>query len=72
MLLNGYTILSSDEQVIGTVAEIIKNPGQMLLNVATPAGKTILIPLHEDLIVRVDPEKRRIIMELPDGLIDLN
>jgi ribosomal 30S subunit maturation factor RimM len=29
-----------------------------------------MIPLHEDLILSVDPENQEIIMQIPDGLLD--
>jgi len=70
--LRGFKILRADTSFLGTVAEIMENPGQWLLNVITTKGEKILIPLHEDLILGIDKKKKIIRMELPEGLIDLN
>jgi 16S rRNA processing protein RimM len=71
-LLTGYSVLSHNGETVGKIREIISNPGQLLLNVLSPGGKEILIPLHEDLIFSVDKRKRSIVMEIPEGLIDIN
>jgi 16S rRNA processing protein RimM len=69
---NNYRICLPDNTVIGTISEIIENPGQWLLNILTPEGKELLIPFHEDFIRSVNKKKKIIIMELPEGLTDLN
>ena len=45
--LIGYTVITSENICIGTVKEVIQNPGQWLLSVISDSDKTILIPLHE-------------------------
>jgi len=67
-----YKICLADNTLIGTVREIIENPGQLLLQILTPAGKELLIPFHEDFIRSVDNRGKIIIMDLPEGLTDLN
>jgi 16S rRNA processing protein RimM len=68
----GCKILLADNTVIGSVKGVIENPEQWLLNVETEAGKEILIPFHKHLIIRIDLKKKIIIMNLPEGLTDLN
>jgi 16S rRNA processing protein RimM len=70
--LIGYTVLTSDRVALGKVDEVIENPGQWLLNVISASHKTILIPLHEDLIVKIDNRKKLLIMEIPEGLTEIN
>jgi 16S rRNA processing protein RimM len=70
--LIGYTILVQDNNFLGTITEIIQNPGQLLLSIVSPSKKEILIPLHDDFIVSIDHAKKTITMDIPDGLIDLN
>jgi len=70
--LKGYRIRTLHDELLGTVQEIIENPGQILLSVLPPEGNNILVPLHEDFIVNVDHRRRVITMDLPDGLTDLN
>lgn len=35
---------------------------------STPAGTEILIPLHEDLIIKEDPKNKELLLDLPAGL----
>lgn len=43
-----------------------------LLTVEAPNGDEILIPYVQSFLVRLDVEKQRIEMQLPDGLLELN
>lgn len=70
--LTGYKVFVSENELLGTIFETVENHGQWLINVRSKDKKNILIPLHEDFIVRIDKEDRTIIMDLPEGLIDLN
>ncbi|NLN31622.1 MAG: 16S rRNA processing protein RimM [Bacteroidales bacterium] len=70
--LVGYKITDKGNDPLGSVQEIIENPGQILLGVQSAAGSYVFVPFHEDLIVRIDKRKKIIIMDLPDGLRDLN
>lgn len=60
---------------LGTVREVQsigeQTPGTPLLMVDTPRGE-LLLPLAEEICVRVDTAARRIEVVLPDGLLDLN
>mgnify|MGYP001434106677 FL=1 len=70
--LVGYKVVTSENITIGAINEVIQNPGQWLLSVISDSDKTILIPLHEDFIVKIDNAKKLLIMELPEGLTDIN
>lgn len=66
-----YKILdlaSGDE--IGEIAEIHELPEQTLAEI-NYKGKTVYIPLHKDLIIKINDELKQIQMNLPDGLLDL-
>jgi 16S rRNA processing protein RimM len=71
-VLTGFEIFSEDDISIGRIKEVIENPGQFLLNITTGSGKNILLPLHEDLIKWIDPEKKIITMIIPEGIVDIN
>lgn len=68
----GFKVESHDKSFKGTIRDITENPGQWLLNVEAENGQEILIPFHEDLIVKADRRKRLIIMNLPEGLTEIN
>ena len=70
--LTGYQVFTSDDKLLGVIREIITNPGQMLLSVITAGKKEILIPLHEDFIVSIDKKKKTILMDIPEGLTEIN
>jgi 16S rRNA processing protein RimM len=70
--LVGFRVLSENGEDIGIVKELISNPGQFILRVSDTLGKEILLPLHEDLIVGIDQDRKTITMTIPDGLLDLN
>ncbi len=42
------------------------------MKINTPAGKELLIPFHEDFIISIDKRKKIIIMDLPEGLTEIN
>jgi 16S rRNA processing protein RimM len=70
--LTGYRILTPQNVILGSVTQLIENPGQLLLSVKTEEGRVILVPFHEDLIVKYDRKKKLIIMDLPEGLQEIN
>jgi len=55
---------------IGTIKDIIDIQPQSLLKISFKE-KEILIPIVDDIIKNVDRDKRQIVVEAPEGLIDL-
>ncbi len=70
--ITGFTVMLSDKSIVGTVEEIIQNPGQDLLRILSAEKKEILIPLHTDFITAVSKKKKTITMDLPEGLMEIN
>lgn len=70
--LIGWTIEDTEFGEIGRVAEIDTNTENELFIVETPEGNRIFIPLTEDFIVEMNEDDKKILMQLPSGLIDLN
>ena len=70
--LKKYTVITSDGILIGKITGVIRNPGQWLLIVNSDDKKEILIPFHENLIIRMDKRKYIMVMDIPDGLLDIN
>jgi 16S rRNA processing protein RimM len=70
--LVGYNVFTADKVSLGYVKDVIQNPGQWLMSVISDSKKVILIPLHEDFIVKIDNKKRLLIMDIPDGLTEIN
>ena len=53
---------------VGEITDFIEIPNNPCIEVETVNG-AVMIPLHEDLILSVDPEYQEIIMQIPAGLI---
>jgi 16S rRNA processing protein RimM len=68
----GFAVFLPGDRLLGAITDIIENPGQILLILKSTAGKEILIPFHEDLIISIDKRKKRIEMDLPEGLTEIN
>ncbi|MBR1961251.1 MAG: 16S rRNA processing protein RimM [Bacteroidales bacterium] len=76
--LIGWTLLSPVEgsedseemevEEIGEITDFIDIPNNPCIEVETESG-AVMIPLHEDLILSVDPEYQEIIMQIPAGLL---
>ncbi len=62
----------NDEDVdlyeVGEITDFIDIPNNPCIEVETENG-AVMIPLHEDLILSVDPENLEIIMQIPAGLL---
>jgi 16S rRNA processing protein RimM len=69
---NGYKVLLQNDILLGTITEVIPNPGQWLLDIYSPENKEILIPFHEHFIVSIDKKKKIIVMDIPEGLTEIN
>ena len=56
--LIGYAVMINSDKLLGTVTDVIRNTGQWLLVITSPEKKEILIPLHEDFIVKLDDNNK--------------
>jgi 16S rRNA processing protein RimM len=65
-------VYTKESILIGPILEIISNNGQWLLNIDSPGNKNILIPFHEDFIISIDKRKKTVVMDIPEGLLDIN
>jgi 16S rRNA processing protein RimM len=67
----GSRVVTGEGAEVGTVAGILTAGGQDLL-VVVCGGKEFYVPFVEAVCRRIDPEKREIVIDPPDGLLDLN
>lgn len=67
----GFAIATSDGSFSGTIADVDDSTDNVLFIVTTDDGETRLIPVAEEFIAEIDAEERRIIVELPDGLLNI-
>lgn len=62
----------SPDAPLGTVTAVYDQTANILLEVTTPDGRSILIPAHEDFILRADHHERRLYVDVPEELLTLN
>lgn len=65
----GFTIVDGDK-TLGAIEEIIEQPHQILCRLHIQE-KEVLIPLHEESLIKIDSKKKLVFVELPDGLLDI-
>lgn len=69
--LIGWTVVDQKGKVAGTISGIEDIPGNLCIYIKTGDGRECLIPLREELILKVDEPSKTISMEIPEGLLDL-
>jgi 16S rRNA processing protein RimM len=70
--LVGYNIETNENECIGEIIAYDDSTENVLIVVRSLAGKTIYIPIADEFIDGIDPDKKVVMMDLPEGLIDLN
>lgn len=63
--LVGWTVAQ-----VGEITDFIDIAANPCIEVQTEKG-AVLIPLHEDFIISMDPDTKTIEMDIPEGLLDL-
>ena len=66
----GFTLYDQTNTEVGLIKNVNDSTAQALFEVEIN-GKEILIPIVEDWILEVDRENKAILVEIPEGLIDL-
>jgi ribosomal 30S subunit maturation factor RimM len=64
-------VVTKTGEILGEVVRVLCPPGQTLLEVQGARG-SFLIPAVPELVRRIETEAGRIVVELPEGLVDLN
>lgn len=74
--LVGYTLEDVNHGVVGIIEDIDDSNVNILMKVLAKdedgMDKEILLPLHEDFIQVVDEADKKLIVELPQGCLDIN
>ena len=65
----GYVVIDQ-EQDLGEILEVIEQPQQLVCRLEINK-KEVLIPLNEETLQSIDHRKKRVLVKLPDGLLDI-
>ena len=68
--LIGFLILDQTIGEVGPIDEVLEMPQQEMAFLKFK-GREVLIPLNEELIVSVDEKNRTVLMDLPEGLLEM-
>jgi 16S rRNA processing protein RimM len=67
--LLGYTIVNNKER-LSEILEVIEQPHQLLCRIELNS-KEVLIPINESFLKKIDHRKKEVVVELPQGLLDI-
>jgi 16S rRNA processing protein RimM len=68
--LLGMQVVTKDGTVLGEIAEVYELKPAAMLEVRGPSGE-IMIPYLSHIVVEVDTDARRMVIDPPEGLLDL-
>ncbi len=69
--IEGYMLVDEKYGKVGLISEILNYKVNKLIQIYV-GKKEILIPFSDELIVSIDNDKKEIIMNLPEGILDVN
>lgn len=68
----GWRVHDVNAGYLGTITEVIENPGQSLLSIArVEGGRPLLIPLVDEFVTGLDEDACRVNVHVPVGLLEL-
>ena len=69
--LLGMRVETRDGHEVGRVSEVFELDPADLLEVEGAGGRTVLVPFSKQVVVEVDAEGGRIVIDPPEGMLDL-
>ncbi len=72
LILTGFKVYNPLNKYIGSVEKILSLPMQYMLVLRDKEDAEQLIPLNVDWVIGIDKDKKTIIMDLPDGIMNIN
>lgn len=68
--LKGYIVSDETQGELGEIIEVNEYPQQFVATVSYQ-NKEVLFPLNEDMIVEIDEDNQTLLIDLPEGLLDI-
>lgn len=66
----GMTATDESFGILGTIIEVDTQTINTLFRIENEEGEEYIIPAVEDFILNINPEKKELVLKLPEGLID--
>ena len=65
------SVVTTDGSPLGAVSDVVHSPGGDLLVVRRPEGGELLVPFVRSIVPTVDLDARRVVVDPPEGLLEL-
>ncbi len=66
----GFNLLNEKQELIGKIEDVIDLTSHEIAQVFINS-KEVLVPLEESLILEIDEEKKQVVMNIPEGLLEI-
>lgn len=66
-----FDVIDSAKGLIGKIEKVLDYPAQPILQVLNSDNKEILIPIADDIVLKVDRKNKKMEVKVPQGLIEL-
>ena len=66
----GFKLIDAEKGEIGAISDVLEYPTQAVIQVMKDKNE-ILIPIHDDIIQKVDKKAKILNIKAPEGLIDM-
>lgn len=66
-----FDVIDSEKGLIGKIEKVLDYPAQPILQVLNSDNKEILIPIADDIVLKVDRKNKKMEVKVPQGLIEL-
>jgi 16S rRNA processing protein RimM len=70
--LEGCSVCDITGKDIGRVEKVLKTGGAEIHEIAADNGGTVLVPLAESIVTKIDIPAKRIVIDPPEGLLELS
>jgi 16S rRNA processing protein RimM len=69
--IEGFACVDPQGAPLGSARALAQTPAGPLLTIQTAAGREALVPFVEEMVREIDLKNRRVVLDLPEGLLDL-
>ncbi|HSB29940.1 MAG TPA: ribosome maturation factor RimM [Pyrinomonadaceae bacterium] len=70
--LEGCVVRDVSGNDIGKVQRVLKTGGAEILEISGSKGAAVMVPLAESIVIEIDTVARRIVIDPPEGLLELS
>lgn len=70
--LTGFNVYNAEGCLVGTIAQVDDSSSNILLIIDRTDGNELMLPFHDDFLLRFDLRERLLQLDIPDELLHLN